>query len=81
MEVAFSAPISNAIQFPIALMDKMKRVVLFNVRTKKVCTYHKEVATKYFPPFSLEIKSLLVGVSKLINWCVGVLFLQRVYGI
>ena len=37
--------------------------------------------TKYFPPLRLEIKSLLVGVSKLINWCVGVLFLQRVHGI
>ena len=39
----------------------------------------KEVAMKYFPPLILDIKSLLVGVSKLINWCVGVLFLQRVY--
>ena len=41
----------------------------------------KEVATKYFPLLRLEIKSLLVEVSKQINWCVGVLFLQRVYGI
>ena len=28
---------------------------------------------KYFPPLRLEIKYLLVGVSKLINWCVGVM--------
>ena len=33
----------------------------------------KEVATKYFPSLRLEIKSLLVAVSKLINWCVGIL--------
>ena len=41
----------------------------------------KEVAMKCFSPLRLEIKYLLVGVSKLINWCVGVLFLQQVYGI
>ena len=41
----------------------------------------KEIAIKYSPPLRLEIKYLLVEVSKLINWCVSVLFLQRVYGI